>query len=86
MAVKLRLKRFGRTHHAVYRLGAVDSRKPRQSAVIEELGTYDPKNKDEAAQVRLNAERLEHWLSVGAQPSDTVRGLLRRHGIGKGKI
>lgn len=76
--VRLRLKRMGRRHRPFYRLAAVDSRKARDSRVIEELGHYDPLQKDEAKQVLLNNERVSYWLSVGAQPSDTVRGLIKR--------
>ncbi|MBL8878644.1 MAG: 30S ribosomal protein S16 [Phycisphaerales bacterium] len=81
MAVVLRMKRFGRTHRPVYRLGASDSRKPRDGRVLEELGQYDPMNKDAAAQVKLNVERIQYWLSVGAQPSETVGNLLKQQGI-----
>ncbi len=79
--VKLRLKRFGRTHRSFFRVGAVDSRAPRDGRVIEELGWYDPCNQDTEKQVDLNRERIEYWLSVGAQPSDTVRDLLVKTGI-----
>ena len=78
MAVRLRLKRFGRRNRPFYRVTAVDGRKARDGRVIEELGFYDPANKDVAQQVRLDSERIRYWLSVGAQPSDTVRGLIRR--------
>lgn len=81
MAVRLRLKRLGRRHRAFYRVGAMDSRKPRDGKVIEELGWYDPEAKEADKQVSLNRERIEYWLSVGAQPSDTVRDLLKRQGI-----
>lgn len=81
MAVKLRLKRMGRRHRPFYRLNAIDGRAPRDGRAIEELGFYDPVEKDEAKQLRLNRERIEYWLSVGAQPSDTVRSLLKRSGI-----
>lgn len=81
MAVKLRLKRMGRTHRPFYRVNAIDSRNPRDGRVLEELGTYDPVNKDKAAQVQLNKERIEYWLGVGAIPSETVRNLLKRNGI-----
>lgn len=83
MAVKLRLKRFGRTHHAVYRLGAMDARAPRDGRMLEELGVYDPKNKDPQRQVVLNAERIRYWLKNGAMPSETVKQLLDRHGISR---
>lgn len=81
MAVRLRLKRFGRRHRSFYRLGAMDSRAPRDGKVIEELGWYDPQAAEADKQVSLNRERIEYWLSVGAQPSDTVRDLLKRQGI-----
>lgn len=79
--VKLRLKRLGRTHRPFYRLNAVDQRSKRDGKSIEELGTYDPLHKDEAAQVNFNAERVKYWLGVGAQPSETVRSLIKRAGI-----
>ena len=81
MAVKLRLKRMGRTHRPFYRLNAIDGRSPRDGRVIEELGFYDPVEKDEAKQLRLNRERIDYWLSQGAQPSDTVRDLLKRSDV-----
>ncbi len=79
MAVRLRLKRFGRRHRPCYRVTVVDGRKPRDGRVIEELGHYDPLNADESKQVTLKTERIEYWLSVGAQPSNTVRGLIKRY-------
>ena len=84
MAVKLRLQRLGRTHKSFFRLSAMDSRKPRDGRVIEELGWYDPHVKNEEEQTELNRERIEYWLSVGAQPSDTVSDLLKKNGIGQG--
>lgn len=78
MAVRLRLKRMGRRHRPFYRVTAVDGRKPRDGRVIEELGLYDPLLADESKQIKLNRERIDYWLSVGAQPSDTVRDLIRR--------
>jgi len=81
VAVRLRLKRFGRRHRSFYRVNAVDSRNPRDGRVIEELGWYDPEAKDSDRQLSLNRERVEYWLRVGAQPSDTVRQLLKRQGI-----
>ncbi len=79
--VRLRLKRFGRRHRSCYRLNAVDSRRPRDGRVLEELGWYDPEAVASDQQVSLKRERIEYWLGVGAQPSDTVRDLLVRHGI-----
>jgi small subunit ribosomal protein S16 len=82
VAVKLRLKRFGRRHRSCYRVNAIDSRTPRDGRVIEELGWYDPEAKQPEKQVSLKRERIEYWLSKGAQPSDTVAELLKRQGIG----
>ena len=59
----------------------MERRSSRDSKVIEELGSYDPVQADEAKQVVLNRERIEYWLSVGAQPSDTVRSILRKNGF-----
>ena len=84
MAVKLRLQLLGRTHKSFFRLSAMDSRKPRDGRVIEELGWYDPHVKNEEEQTELNRERIEYWLSVGAQPSETVGNLLKKNGIGQG--
>lgn len=83
MAVKIRLKRIGRTHKPAYRVVSIDSRRARDSKVIEELGSFDPMQLDESKQAVLNKDRIEYWLSVGAQPSDTVRRLLDKNGIGK---
>ena len=80
LAVRLRLKRFGRRRRPFYRITAVDGRKSRDGRVIEELGYYDPANADESKQVLLKIDRIQYWLGVGAQPSDTVRGLIRRCG------
>ena len=81
LAVKLRLKRLGRTHRSFFRVCAMDSRSPRDGRAIEELGWYDPNSKDADKQLSLHRERIEYWLSVGAQPSDTVSDLLKRQGI-----
>ena len=81
MAVRLRLKRFGRRHRSFYRINAVDSQRPRDGRVLEELGWYDPEAATADKQVSLKRQRIEYWLGVGAQPSQTVRDLLVRHGI-----
>lgn len=81
MAVKLRLKRMGNTHRPFYRLTAVDSRRKRDGAVIEQLGHYDPLGKVEDKQAKMDLERCAYWLSVGAQPSETVASLLRKAGL-----
>lgn len=79
--VKLRLKRVGRRHRPSYRLAAVDSRRARDSKVIEELGQYDPVNENTELQVNFEKERIQYWLGVGAQPSDTVRRILIHQGL-----
>ena len=81
--VKIRLKRFGRKNHAFWRINAVDHRSPRDGKVIEELGYYDPIIKDAAKQVFIDKARVEYWISAGAQPSDTVRQLIKR-GVDRG--
>ncbi len=81
MSVKLRLKRLGRTNHAFYRLNAMESRAPRDGRVIEELGYYDPTNKDQAKQFNANLDRCRFWLDHGAVPSETVSSLLKKNGV-----
>ena len=81
MAVKLRLKRTGRRHLPCYRLNAIDSRAPRDGRVIEELGLYDPLQKQPDKQISFKRERIEYWLGVGAQPTKTVANLLEKVGI-----
>jgi len=81
MAVKLRLKRLGRSHGAFFRLNAMDSRSPRDGRVIEELGSYDPRNKDAAKQFNANLDRCRYWLDKGAVPSETVSSLLKKNGV-----
>ena len=81
MAVKLRLKRMGRSHAAFYRLNAIDSRSPRDGRVIEELGHYDPRNKEKEKQFVAQLDRCRYWLDKGAIPSETVSSLLKRSGV-----
>ena len=78
--VVLRLKRMGRNHRPFYRLNAMDQRSPRDGRVIEELGWYDPIAAEDK-QLNLKVDRIDYWLSVGAQPSQTVKGLLKRLGV-----
>ena len=79
--VRIRLKRVGRRHRPAYRVAAFDRRSARDSRVLEELGSFDPLNAAEDKQIVLKRERIEYWLSVGAQPSDTVRRLLVKQGV-----
>lgn len=81
MAVTLRLKRFGRLNHPTYRVVATDPRFPRDGRIIESLGYYLPLFPREGEQVKLNTERIEYWLSVGAQPSETVAAMIERAGV-----
>jgi small subunit ribosomal protein S16 len=81
MAVKLRLKRMGRKNHPFYRLNAIDSRSPRDGRVIEQLGFYDPRNKDTGKQFVAKLDRCTHWLDNGAVPSETVSSLLKKAGV-----
>ena len=80
MAVKLRMKKLGRTHRPFFRICAADCRSPRDGKVIEELGTYDPMVKETDARVSLNNERVDYWLSVGAQPSQSVKTFIKKYG------
>lgn len=79
MAVKIRLQRVGKKKKPYYRIVAVDSRKKRDGAVIENLGQYQPIAERE--QFRINEERLIDWLKKGAQPSGTIESLLKKTGI-----
>jgi small subunit ribosomal protein S16 len=72
---------MGRRNRPFYRIGAFDNRTRRDGKAIEFLGTYDPMNGNPAEQVKLNTERIQHWLSVGAQPSETVGSFIRKAGI-----
>lgn len=78
MAVRIRMKKMGRTHRPFYRICVMDSRSPRDGKAIEEVGTYDPMVRDKSQRVSLKLERVEHWISVGAQPSEKVAVLIRK--------
>ncbi|MEW6252098.1 MAG: 30S ribosomal protein S16 [Planctomycetota bacterium] len=81
MAVRLRLKRMGRRNRSFFRISAMDSRAPRDGRTLEELGFYDPVNRDARNQLQIDEERVRYWLRQGAIPSETVRSLLARQGI-----
>lgn len=82
MALKLRMSRGGRKSAPFYRIVVTDSRSPRDGNYLERLGTYDPRlSNDNPNRVTLNAERIKHWLSVGAQPSERVAIFLGKAGI-----
>lgn len=75
MAVKIRLKRMGKIRTPFYRIVVADSRKKRDGAVIEEIGTYNPKA--EPSLITVDGERAQYWLGVGAQPTEAVAALLK---------
>lgn len=77
--VKLRLRRMGAKKRPSYRIVAADSRSPRDGAFIESVGFYDPIT--DPATINVNLDRARHWINVGAQPTDTVRSILKRAGV-----
>ena len=79
--VRIRLKRMGRRNRAFFRICAFDAREERDGRSIEQLGTYDPMEKDEEKKVVLKRDRIEYWLSVGAQPTETVASILKKNQI-----
>lgn len=83
MAVKLRMTRMGRRNRPFYRIVAAEGQSKRDGKAIEILGHYDPLVTDKEKQVVLERERVQYWLGVGAQPSDTVASFLKRAGIRK---
>ena len=74
--VKIRLRRMGAKKAPYYRIVVADSRSPRDGRFIEEVGTYDPMADGE--KLVVNQERVQYWIANGAQPTDTVRGLLKK--------
>jgi small subunit ribosomal protein S16 len=80
VTVRIRMKKMGRAHRPFFRICAMDIRAPRDGKVLEELGYYDPMVKDTDARAVLNGERISHWLSLGAQPSEKVAVLIKKYG------
>lgn len=78
MAVRIRMKKLGRKHRPFFRICVMDGRAPRNGEAIEELGHYDPMVRDKSKRVTLNLERVQHWISVGAQPSEKVAVLIKK--------
>ena len=76
MAVKIRLRRMGAKKAPFYRIVVADSRCPRDGRFIDEIGTYDPMA--EGDKIKVDLERAKYWISNGAQPTETVRGLLTK--------
>ena len=79
--VKIRLRRMGAKKAPFYRIVVADSRYPRDGRFIEEIGTYDPNQ--EPSEVKIDAEKAKQWIANGAQPTDTVKALLKIQGIVK---
>ncbi len=79
MAVKIRLRRMGAKRAPFYRIVVADSRYPRDGRFIEELGYYNPMT--EPADVKVDADKVKQWIANGAQPTDTVKSLLKKNGI-----
>ena len=78
MAVKIRLRRMGAKKAPFYRIVVADSRAPRDGSFIEELGYFNPVAQPE--KLEINVERAQYWLAKGAQPTDTMRALLKKGG------
>ncbi len=81
MAVKIRLRRIGAKKAPFYRVVVADSRYPRDGRFIEKIGTYDPLAEPPA--INIDVEKAEKWIANGAQPTDTVKALLKKAGVTK---
>ena len=81
MAVKIHLQRMGSKKAPFYRVVVADSRYPRDGRFIEEVGTFNPLTNP--AEIKLDAEKVQKWLGNGAQPTDTVKALIKKAGIEK---
>ena len=75
----IRLSRIGKKKKPYYRVVVIERTRPRDGRIKEAVGTYDPLKKP--AEIKLDAERIKHWIDLGAQPSDTVRSFLRQEKI-----
>jgi small subunit ribosomal protein S16 len=76
MALKIKLSRFGTTHTPIYRIVVAEERSRRDGAAVEQIGTYQPRISD--TPLKLSLDRVDYWVSKGARPTDTVRGLINR--------
>ena len=79
MAVKIRLRRMGAKKAPFYRIVVADSRYPRDGRFIEEIGTYNPVVSP--VEIKVDAEKAKKWIKNGAQPTDTVKALLKKEGV-----
>ena len=78
MALKIRLQRHGAAHEPVYRLVVAESSSRRDGRCVEHIGTYKPKARGQEIELDIKLDRADYWLSVGAQPSDTARSLIKQ--------
>ncbi|MGC3956751.1 MAG: 30S ribosomal protein S16 [Verrucomicrobiota bacterium] len=76
MAVRIRMKRIGAKNSPVFRIVVADGRSPRDGKFIEEIGTYNPRQKGD--NVKMNLDRIKYWVGKGAQPSDTVASFIKK--------
>ncbi len=81
MSVRIRLTRTGKKNFPFYRIGVFDSHTRRDGPYIENLGAYDPRQKDPAQKVKIDKERYEHWINQGARPTESVARLLKHTGV-----
>ncbi len=79
MAVKIRLRRMGAKKAPFYRVVVADSRYPRDGRFIEEIGTYNPMR--DPAEIKIDSDKAKKWIANGAQPTDTVKAILKKEGI-----
>lgn len=79
--VRIRMKRTGRTNAPFYRIQVIDKRARRDGAPIEQLGWYNPLEKNADKQITLNEERCKYWIGVGAQPSETVKDMFAKRNL-----
>ncbi len=79
MAVKIRLKRIGAKKNPYYRVVVADSRYPRDGRFIEEIGTYNPLT--DPSEIKIDSEKAAQWIKNGAQPTETVKSLLKKTGV-----
>ncbi len=78
MALKIRLQRHGSTHNPMYRVVVAESTARRDGKFVETIGSYNPSPKGKDVPFNINVERADYWLSVGAQPTDTAKSLIKK--------
>ncbi len=78
MALKIRLQRHGSVHNPMYRLVVAESSSRRDGKFVENLGLYNPRPRGKDVETQINIERADYWLSVGAQPTDTAKSVIKK--------